>query len=238
MAPILSDLVNYGRKGLGCEVEMEFAANVSMDRSIPPTFYILQIRPLITHSEEPLIDPQQIAKENLICTSDICLGNGIYSDISDIILVKLNAFKSSLTQTISSESSQFNKNFDKDHGYMLIGPGRWGSADPLLGIPVNWNDISNVKSIIEVGLPTFHVDPSFGSHFFQNLTSLNISYFVTSPKDYLKVINWDWLNTVPVEEETEYLKHIKLDDTIKIQINGKNGFGIALKPGYSFEMQD
>ena len=238
LAPILSDLVNYGRKGLGCEVEMEFAANVSVDNSIPPTFYILQIRPLITHSEEPLIDPEHVTSEDLICTSDICLGNGIYSDISDIILVKLSGFNSSLTQKISGEISYFNKKFNRDRGYMLIGPGRWGSADPLLGIPVNWNDISNVKSIIEVGLPTFHVDPSFGSHFFQNLTSLNISYFVTSPKDYLEDINWEWLNSAPVEEETEFLKHIKLDDTIKIQVNGKNGFGIALKPGYTIEIPE
>lgn len=238
LAPILSDLVSYGRKGLGCEVEMEFAANVSMDNSVPPTFYILQIRPLITHSEEPLIDPDQVTNDDLICTSNICLGNGIYSDISDIILVKLSGFNSSLTQTIASEISQFNKKFNKDHGYMLIGPGRWGSADPLLGIPVNWNDISNVKSIIEVGLPTFHVDPSFGSHFFQNLTSLNISYFVTSPKDYLEVINWEWLNSVPVEQETQFLKHIKLDDSIKIQVNGKNGFGIALKPSYKIEIPE
>lgn len=230
LAEMLEDLIYFGRKSFGCEVEIEFAGNIPNDASQKATLSILQIRPLITHHEEKSIDLDQLKEDETVFKSKICLGNGYFSDSKDIIYVKPDAFKTSLTEEISREIGELNKGFSSEYGYTLIGPGRWGSSDPFLGIPVHWEDISFVKSIVEVGMPTFYVDPSFGSHFFQNLTSLDISYFVTAPDKFETDIDWKWLDQQSLIRETKYLKHIRLNDFLQIQIDGRIGFGVAVKP--------
>ena len=228
---ILIDLMNFGRSSLGCEVELEFAGNVSLDREKKPSFSILQIRPLITHSEMPLLNKESIDNNDILCSSNACLGNGLKTNICDLIFVKLDGFNTSNTRAIAREIGKLNKEFDKKSPYLLVGPGRWGSSDFLLGIPVDWNDISNVGAIIEVGLPSFHVDPSFGSHFFQNLVSLGIEYFFTSPKNYKKSLDLDWLNNQKPFCETRFLKHLRFSNAMTIQTDGKEGTGFILKPG-------
>lgn len=230
LSEMLQDLIYFGRKSFGCEVEIEFAGNIPKDTSQPTTLSILQIRPLITHQEEKSIDLDQIEPEKVVFQSNICLGNGFFADSKDIIFVKPETFNSSLTEEIAREIGELNKNFSPEYGYTLMGPGRWGSSDPFLGIPVHWADISFVKSIVEVGMPEFYVDPSFGSHFFQNLTSLDISYFVTAPDKFKTDIDWEWLEQQKLVCETKFLKHIRLTDCLQIQIDGKNGMGIAVKP--------
>lgn len=231
LADILNDLMSFGRRGMGCEVEFEFAANVSLDKSRKPVFSILQIRPLITHNEVPLINLTRVKDDDIICKSKVCLGNGLNNDIKDVIYIKLEDFDSNKTKTIAREISELNSQFSREQPYVLIGPGRWGSADPSLGIPVNWGQISNVGAIVEVGIPDFYVEPSFGSHFFQNLISLGIGYFVSSPKTYKENIDFKWLDKSTVENETTHLKHLKFDETVAIQIDGKEGHGFILKPG-------
>ncbi len=228
---ILIDLMNFGRRSMGCEVEFEFAANVAVDKKKKPAFSILQIRPLVTHSEMPLLDFDQIEQDDLLFFSNSCLGNGLKNHIRDILFVKLDTFSANSTTLIAGELNHFNRHFDIKSPYLLTGPGRWGSADSLLGIPVDWNDISHVGAIVEVGLPSFHVEPSFGSHFFQNLASLGIDYFCTSPKDYQENLNLVWLDKLKPVKETKYLKHFRFEEPMTIQIDGKKGMGIILKPG-------
>lgn len=239
LASMLKDLMAFGRRGMGCEVEIEFAADISPDQSSRPVFSILQIRPLITHHEIPLINPQQVESDDFICQSDYCLGNGLKTEIKDIIFVKLDDFSASKTKAIAEEISEWNADFSTDRPFLLIGPGRWGSADANLGVPVNWGNISNVGAIVEVGLPDFYLEPSFGSHFFQNLTSLGIGYFVTSPQDYLDKINFSWINSVESAKESTHLRLLSFDEPICVQIDGKSGRGFILKCGitskYSFD---
>ena len=123
----------------------------------------------------------------------------------------------------------FNRMLGKDNPYILIGPGRWGTADPWLGIPVNWDDITNAKVIIEVGLDELNPDPSFGSHFFQNLTSLRIGYFTISKKFHKKYIDWDWLKTLKTYKKTKYVNVVKLHNPLYIKLDGIEGEGVILK---------
>ena len=121
--------------------------------------------------------------------------------------------------------------FGPDHPYMLVGPGRWGTADPMLGIPVSWNYISNARSIIEVGLPDLYVDPSFGSHFFQNITSLGISYFTIPPALLNELMNHAWIKEQTPMNETTFLKHYRFEKPFIIQVDGVKGNGKILRPG-------
>lgn len=228
---ILIDMMNFGRRGLGCEVEIEFAVNLVPDKKKKPQFTVLQIRPLITQNEMPLIGRDSVEDEDLVCHSQACLGNGTKANIRHVIFVKLDTFSSTKTKAIAKEIGQLNKGFTENDPYLLIGPGRWGSSDSLLGIPVDWNDISKVGVVVEVGLPSFYVDPSFGSHFFQNLSSLSIDYFFTSPKNYKKNVNFSWLDSLEPKKETTYLKLFSFDQNMFVQIDGREGHGFIIKPG-------
>jgi len=132
---------------------------------------------------------------------------------------------------IAREIENLNKEFGSSRRYLLIGPGRWGSADPWLGIPVNWKQISQAKIIVEAGLENFHIDPSFGSHFFQNLTSLRVGYFTVNPKGRGDSLDWDWLRKQKIFKETDYLKWLRFNDQLTIQMDGRVGAGAILKPG-------
>ena len=126
---------------------------------------------------------------------------------------------------------QINQHLGIKNPYLLIGPGRWGSADPWLGIPVTWNQISNVKVIVEAGMEDFLVDPSFGSHFFQNVTSMRIGYFTVSyKKKQTDKIDWEWLGSLPVISETEYLVHVHTPRPLRVKMDGLTGKGIVYKP--------
>ncbi len=230
LAEILRDVIHMGKVGMGCDVEVEFAANVSLNRKEPAEFYLLQIRPMVSYERRELPDADHIPKHRFLCQSDICLGHGINRTIRDLVFVKPDAFEVKYTEQIVSEIRELNQYLGADKPYLLIGPGRWGSADPLLGIPVKWNDISFVRCIVEVGLPDFYVDPSFGSHFFQNITSLGLAYFTVPPKYYNTHIDWEWLNNAPVASESRFLKHLHSDDPFFIQIDGHKGRGVILKP--------
>ncbi len=148
-----------------------------------------------------------------------------------IVFVKLDSFNSASTPLIAKEISEFNAKEIRNESYLLVGPGRWGSTESLLGIPVDWNDISKVGAIVEVGLPSFFVEPSFGSHFFQNLSSLGVDYFFTSPKNYQKNINLAWWESRKPEKETPHLKVFRFQSSLTIQIDGKDGYGFILKSG-------
>lgn len=231
LSTLLDDLMDFGRLGMGCEVEMEFAVNLSQTNGEPAELSILQIRPMVTFERPHLVDLKLAQKTDKLIDSKICLGNGDNVNIHDLIYVDIENFDIMNSQAIAEEIRRMNNKFDMDTPYLLIGPGRWGTADPLLGIPVAWNYISNARSIVELGLPDLYVDPSFGSHFFQNITSLGISYFTIPPASLETGMNQEWFNSQKPVEQTKHLRHYHFDESFIIQVDGVKGVGSVWRPG-------
>ena len=225
---IIDELLKIGKKHLGCPVEIEFAVNL-FDKGKKPEFYLLQIKPMIISNLDIKNDIKISSDDELFMKSTGSLGDGYFNEIRDIILVDPELYQSSKSRDIAREIGYFNKKVSP-RSYVLAGPGRWGSADPWLGIPVNWKDISNVKIIIEIGLSSFPVDHSFGSHFFQNVTSRRIGYFTISHRGNRDLIDLDWIRKLPLKEKKEFSSWYQLDKPLRISINGQEGLGVGLKP--------
>jgi hypothetical protein len=167
-------------------------------------------------------------KERAICYSSMALGNGQILDIEDIVFVDPEAFDATRTIEVAAEVGRLNKQIaNGNRRYLLIGPGRWGSADRWLGIPVKWTDISAVKAVVETATEALKADPSQGSHFFHNITSLDISYLTASGNDK-DFVDWDWLKTQPAETATAHLKHVRLTRPLTIKIDGKKSEGVII----------
>lgn len=225
---IISDLLELGRKGMGCPVEMEFAVNIYPDKDHKPEFSLLQVRPMAySHQDSDVeIDAKDI--QSALCYSNSALGNGKQTDIQDIVFVKRDAFDPAKTIEQAKEIDEINKILVRhERKYLLIGPGRWGSADRWLGIPVTWNDISGVGAMIEASFEQLKADPSQGSHFFNNITSLGISYLTVADneKDFIR---WDLLESLTPRDETRHLKHVTLEKPLTIKIDGKSSRGVIL----------
>ena len=224
---------------MGCPVEVEFAVNIHNDPDIQDEFCLLQIKPMVIggmeHSQHVL--PEK--KADLLCKSNVVLGDGIIDSIYNILYVYPDEFDRSFTRNIAKEIEIFNRQLGKDNPYILIGPGRWGTADPWLGIPVTWKQISSAQVIIEIGLEELNPDPSFGSHFFQNVTSLRIGYFTIQKPDKEINIDLDWLDSQPTKQSTKYIRWIELDNPMIVHIDGSTGQGKILKPQLEgIEMMD
>ena len=231
LAKTLDELLRIGQAEMGRPVEIEFAVNVDPNNHDKATFYLLQIRPIVDNKEIMDEDLTQVGNEETILSSTSVLGHGIVTDVQDIIYVKSGAFNSSNNQLIAYEIEKLNRRFtEEEKNYVLVGPGRWGSSDHWLGIPVKWPHISNARVIVECGLENYRVDPSQGTHFFQNLTSFGVGYFTINP---FKGDGWfdeEYLNALPAVEDTEYLRHIHFDKPIVIKMDGKKSLGVVLKP--------
>lgn len=231
LADTLDQLLRIGQQEMGRPVEIEFAVNMDPSDHTRATFYLLQIRPIVDNKEIMDEDLTSVKNEETILSSTSVLGHGIVGDVQDIIYVKTGAFNSSNNQLIAYEIEKMNRSFtDQEKGYVLVGPGRWGSSDSWLGIPVKWPHISNARVIVECGLENYRVDPSQGTHFFQNLTSFGVGYFTINP---FKGDGWfdeAFLNAQPAVEETEYLRHVHFDAPITIKMDGKKSLGVVLKP--------
>ena len=231
LADTLDQILRIGQQEMGRPVEIEFAVNMDPSDHTRATFYLLQIRPIVDNKEIMDEDLSLVKNEETILSSTSVLGHGIVGDVQDIIYVKTGAFNSSNNQLIAYEIEKMNRSFtDQEKGYVLVGPGRWGSSDSWLGIPVKWPHISNARVIVECGLENYRVDPSQGTHFFQNLTSFGVGYFTVNP---FKGDGWfdeAFLNAQPAVEETEYLCHVRFDAPITIKMDGKKSLGVVLKP--------
>ena len=231
LAKTLDELLRIGQEEMGRPVEIEFAVNVDPANHDKATFYLLQIRPIVDNKEIMDEDLTQIENEETILSSTSVLGHGIVTDVQDIIYVKSGAFNSSNNQLIAYEIEKLNRRFtEEEKNYVLVGPGRWGSSDSWLGIPVKWPHISNARVIVECGLENYRVDPSQGTHFFQNLTSFGVGYFTINQ---FKGDGWfdeAYLNALPAVEDTEYLRHVRFDKPIVIKMDGKKSLGVVLKP--------
>ena len=176
------------------------------------------------------ININKIKRDTSICYSNQVLGDGTYKNINHIIYVNPDTFKRETTNTIAKKIGKYNNILGLDNPYLLNGPGRWGTSDPWLGIPVYWEQLSNAKAIVDIGIDILNPDPSFGSHFFQNLTSLRIGYFTVSKSSYKKSIDWKWLKNQNHIYSSKYVNIIKLKNPLTIKIDGINGKGIILKP--------
>jgi hypothetical protein len=228
----LSDfLLKESERAMACPVEIEFACVLDPKAALPAEFGFLQVRPLVAPDERVHVDLDGIGRERLLLYSHQALGNGTIRGLRDIVFVRPGRFDAARTPDIAREVSNMNSRMRAEgRHYLLIGPGRWGSSDPWLGIPVDWSQITNVRAIVEVCLPNMNVDPSQGSHFFQNMTSLRIGYF-TVPLDLARgAVDWTWLESLPELERTEHLGLVRLDEPLEIRIDGRTGKGVVVKP--------
>ena len=230
LADTLDKLLEVGQKEMGRPIEIEFAMNLDENAPTKATFYLLQIRPIVDSKEVMDEDLTKIQQADTILSSQSALGHGIINDVQDIVYVKSGVFNSSDNPLIAREIEKKNRQMaDQGRGYVLVGPGRWGSSDPWLGIPVKWPHISQARVIVECGLERYRVDPSQGTHFFQNLTSFGVGYFTINP---FKGDGWfdeAFLDALPAEEETAHIRHVHLDHPIVIKMDGKKSLGVVMK---------
>jgi len=232
LADLLAELLTIGEHSIGCPVEIEFAGNMFEDEERKSTFHFLQIRPMAgTGQNGGRQIPTDITSEDCFLMSGQALGNGAYPDLRDVVFVKPDTFSTSHTREIAREVGRINSRIGRETPYLLLGPGRWGTADHFLGIPVTWDQISNARVIVEYNLDNFLVDSSFGGHFFQNLTSLRIGYLTASVQKKTDRIDWEWLHAQPVKEETDFVKWVELDDPCTVWIDSLEGTGCGLRPG-------
>ncbi|MBS1250773.1 MAG: Prodigiosin synthesizing transferase PigC [Chloroflexi bacterium] len=231
VAKIINRVLSLGEKAMGIPVEIEFAGNFSEDGQQKPTFSLLQIRPFVEY-EENLQGGKDYRPEELVAFSTKISGNRAIDDIQDIVYIKPEQFDSTKTPAIALEVDQINKKLrDAKRPYILIGPGRWGTRDPHVGIPVAWSHINAARVIMEADLPTFKVDHSQGSHFFHNLISAGIPYLCVEHGTETDFVDWVWLDSLNAVEETTYLRHVQTDTPFLVIVNGKEHRGQIVKPG-------
>lgn len=228
---ILEILLELCSWAMGAPVELEFACNLTVPPDQPKEFALLQLRPFVVSHEIEEIDFDINNSDNFICYSNQVLGNGIYRDLKDIIIVDINKFDRARSREVAAEIEYFNKKLlNQNKHYILIGVGRWGSGDPWLGIPVTWDQIGGASVIVESSFKDYHTTPSQGSHFFQNITTFRIGYFTVDPYQNIGYIDWDWLLSIQPKEELNFCKHLQFDNEILVKINGHKTSGIILKP--------
>ncbi|WP_372775483.1 PEP/pyruvate-binding domain-containing protein [Mangrovibacterium sp.] len=222
MAETLNFLLRLFREAMGSPVEMEYAIDLDDSKDGAPTFYLLQIKPLIRHEQELEIDLGEVDESETLLFAKRGMGNGQIDGIRDVIVVPGDTFDKTKTKEISKEISLFNRKLDvSGRDYILVGPGRWGTRDPFVGIPVSWAEISRARVIVEVGLPDFPLDGSLGSHFFHNVTSMNVGYFSIPFKSRDAWLNSDLLSRAEVIEELNYVKHLRFHDDMTILMDGR-----------------
>ena len=222
LAETLTRLLEVGQQGFSCYVEIEFAANIRESKDQPHEFAFLQIRPVVVDSYSTEVNLDTINQKDTVCVSTHALGNGITSDVHDLVYVPMETFERGKTFEVAEQIGSITRVLKAEQRpYLLIGPGRWGSADKWLGIPVTWKQISGVRCIVETDMSDIRVRPSQGTHFFQNITSLG------------GMLDFDWLNAQVAETETEHVRHLHFNAHLEIGINGRKGSGVIMKPGHN-----
>ena len=228
---ILNTILKMGSWGMKNPVEIEFAVDLSVAKGELFKFAVLQMRPLVITTEQEELDVSKYDDTELICKSENILGNGSNNRIKDIIFIDINEFERSNSREEAKNVGYFNAKLVKNkREYLLVGIGRWGTLDPWLGIPISWEQISGAKAIVESNFKDFDVEPSQGSHFFQNMTSFKVGYFTVNSYREKGFIDWNWLQTQELFEQRGATKHIKLKEPIIIKINGRDNKGIIVKP--------
>jgi ActR/RegA family two-component response regulator len=229
LAPIIRDILSLGSQAMGRPVEIEFAVNLNRKSPKKPEFSLLQIRPIAVGNEERDVAITEEEKERALVRSTTVMGNGKIEGIRDFIYLKLDAFEQSRMSDMASELEALNtKMVMEERDYILLIAGRLGSSDPWLGIPVAWSQISRAKVIIETGLKGFQVEPSQGTHFFQNMTSLGCIYLTINPDYRSGYLDTENLAKIPALEETKHFIHAQSDEEFLVKANGFRGEGVIL----------
>lgn len=238
LATILKDLLEIGQKEMNCPVEIEFAANLNTPVGSPKVFNFLQIRPIVENEHTEDFPWNEVKLDDTIIYSDSALGHGQINNIQDLVYVMPRKFNPANTKIMANEVEKINKIYmEEKRNYILVGPGRWGSSDPWLGIPIKWSQISEARVIVESGLENFRVDPSQGTHFFQNLTSFRVGYLTINPFMDDGFLDIDYLRSLPSLYETEYLRCVKFKKPLIIHIDGKSNKGVIFKPEKGNDLQ-
>ncbi len=226
---ILRKVLTLGSRGMAAPVEIEFAANPDREGECEPEFALLQIRPLVVGREEMRVEKTELDPSRLLLYSEHALGNGRLEGIRDIVLVREDVFQREKTPEIALEVRNLNRKLaDEGKPYLLIGPGRWGTRDRWLGIPVAWTDITWARAVVETEMEGVKVNPSQGSHFFHNMISNEVAYFSVLEGERDSVVNLDPLAAIEAREKTDLLVHIRLKEPLEILLDGHRGRGAVL----------
>ncbi len=234
LADALTFMLTTGAAEMDRPVEIEFAGIINRDRSVAGKghLYWLQIRPIVDRKEVVDESLMELPDESLLMRSFMALGHGNVDGVATVVYVRPDTFSSLSTPRIAEELERLNRSLvEEGRGYVLIGPGRWGSSDPALGVPVKWPAISGARLIVESALKNYRIEPSQGTHFFQNLTSLGVGYFTIDPASGNGFCDMAYLDSLPAEYESEFLRVIRFDAPLAIGINGLKGTGVVVKPG-------
>ncbi|MCA9726948.1 MAG: PEP/pyruvate-binding domain-containing protein [Candidatus Eisenbacteria bacterium] len=227
---ILHRLLPLLVRAMSSEVEIEFAMNFEPGPDAPAEFGLLQVRPVSLDQELGGLDLPTVSRGDLLCASDNALGNGRITGICDVIYVKPDGFNRSQTPLIATQVGSLNDRLQAEDRYcLLIGPGRWGTADRWLGIPVEWGQISRARAIVETDLTEVPVTPSEGTHFFQNLISFGIGYFHVHRKNQATHVDYDWLDRMEARSETPYVRHVRLEQPLQVLVDARTRHGIIIK---------
>ncbi len=231
LAEILQTLLETGQREMNNPIEIEFAVDLDTPKGQPKVFYFLQIRPIVHGEQKVDVNFDEIDNNNTIVYSESALGYGTINNIYDFVYIKPDKFSASENSSIALELEKINEMFiNEGRNYVLTGPGRWGSSDSWLGIPIKWPQISMARVIIESGLENYHIDPSQGTHFFQNLTAFRVGYFTVNPHFREGFYDVDYLDSQPAYYEDKHVRHVRFENPIKVQIDGRHNKGVIFKP--------
>ncbi|HET9225940.1 MAG TPA: PEP/pyruvate-binding domain-containing protein [Thermoanaerobaculia bacterium] len=226
LAEVLATLCEVGEQGMGGPVEIEFAVNLKRKE-----LGVVQMRPLALAREAEAIELGEVSRESALCWSRCVLGHGRIEGIRDLVVVDFQRFERARSRDAAAEIGRLNRVLlAQGTPYLLVGVGRWGSRDPWMGIPVTWDQVAGARVIVEAGLRDLKVEPSQGSHFFQNLTSFHVGYFTVNPSAKEGFVDWDWLDARPARSETSHVRHLRLDEPLLVKMDGRKGEGVILKP--------
>ena len=231
LAAIVKDLLEIGQQEMNLPIEIEFAVNMDVPKGLPYVFNFLQIRPIVETDQSSNIEIGTEEEKSAILYSQSALGNGAFTGLRDLVYVRPENWDASASKEIALVMEKLNSGFrDNQSGYVLVGPGRWGSSDPWLGIPVKWSQISEARIIVESGLENYRIDPSQGTHFFQNLTSFRVGYMTINPFIGDGMYDTAYLDSLEAVYEDERVRHVRFPSELDILIDGKTHRGVVLKP--------
>ncbi len=229
LAKTLKKLLVYSKESIGAPVEIEFAIDLNKDKDGKASFYLLQIKPLLSKDTDCNFDINELPQDKILLKSDQIMGNGKIESVQDIIYVDPETFDKSKTEEIANEFDKINSMMTEEgRKYILIAPGRLGTRDKWIGVPVQWSQISNAKIIVETSLPGFPLDASAGSHFFHNVMAMEVGYFAVLHNKKNHLIRWDYLKNAKIVDKTDYVKHIRYNKPLQIMMDGKKSIAVIL----------
>lgn len=233
LSEILQTLLAIGQKEMNLPIEIEFAVNLNVPEGAPKVFHFLQIRPIVDNDQSSSIDIEQVKPEDTLILSNSALGNGVFDWMTDLVYIKPESFDPAHSEQMAQSVEKINSKLrEEKRNYILIGPGRWGSSDPWLGVPIKWPQISEARIIVESGLEKYRIDPSQGTHFFQNLTSFGVGYMTINPYIRDGSCNFEYLQEQEARYEDTYVRHIRFSTPLMIMIDGRTNRGVVYREGF------